>query len=120
MPDFKKFRRAYVTSEAVPLVAVRQRGTLGINRMAYEALGEPKAVELLYAPDEQIIGLQAAERNAPDAYRIRREAEGRYEVAGVSFLKHYGIPLEKVGGRRYRAEVVDGILNVDLKQDPDT
>lgn len=119
MPEFRKFRRAYVTSGPVPIVAIRESGRVfGLNLKAYEALGQPKAVEYLYDPNERIIGLRGAERDVPDAYSIRNHNGKRFEVASKAFLNHYDIPVSEVGGRRYKAEMTDGVLTIDLKQDP--
>ncbi len=114
--SFEKFRRAAATAAGQPLVAIHSRGIFAMNQMAYEALGEPDACELFYDRENRIIGLRGAPRRAPDAYTVRHHTRYSHQIAGKSFLSFYEIP-EEATGRRYGAELVDGILTVDLKQD---
>jgi HSP20 family molecular chaperone IbpA len=116
MRNFEKFRRAKVTSGETPIVAIHQRGLFAMNQLAFEALGEPKAVGLLFDRDNQVIGLEAAERDNPDSYVVRHHTKYSHHVEGRSFLSYYDVPKEATG-RRYKAELVDGVLEVDLKQD---
>ena len=116
-PAFEKFRRYKVTEGDIPIVSVSLRGIFSLNRLAYEALGKPEAVEVLYAPEERVIGFQPAPRNSPDSYAVRHHTKTAHQVEGRSFMKYYEIPEDRKG-RRYRAEVVDdSILTVDLNQD---
>jgi hypothetical protein len=117
-PNFQKFRRYKVTEGDTPIVSIHLRGIFAMNKNAYEKLGEPEAVEMLYAPDERIIGLQAAERSSPDAYSVRQHTKTAFQVEGRAFLKYYKVP-EEATGRRYRAEMQDDILTIDLNQDPE-
>lgn len=118
MPNFEKFRRSNITSGAVPMVAIHQRGVLAFNEQAFEALGKPEAIELFFDRDEMMIGLQGAPRNSPDSYAVRHHTKHSSQIAGQSFLEFYEIPLD-LRGRRYRAELQGGMLTVDLRQDPE-
>jgi hypothetical protein len=118
MRKFEKFRRVKVTAGDAPIVAIHQRGIFAMNQLAFEALGEPVAVELLFDRNNQVIGLKAAERDDPDSYVVRHHTKYSHQVEGRSFLSYYGIPKEATG-RRYKAELIDRILEVDLKQDPE-
>jgi hypothetical protein len=117
-PRFETFRRYKVTEGDTPIVALHLRGIFVLNNNAYKELGEPPAVELLYAPDEQIVGFKASNRESPDAYAVRHHTKTAHQVEGRAFLKYYNIP-EEATGRRYRAEMIDDILVVDLKGDND-
>ncbi len=112
---FQKLRRADLRTTSGPMVAIHKRKLFALDQASYEALGEPEACELLYDPEKRIIGFQAAERDAPDAYVCRHHTKFSHQVEGRAFFKRFGIP-EEVTGRRYRAELVDGILAVDLNQ----
>jgi hypothetical protein len=118
LPNFEKFRRSNITSGAVPMVAIHQRGVFAFNEQAFEALGKPEAIELFYDRDETIIGLQGAPRNSPDSYAVRHHTKHSSQIAGQSFLEFYDIPPE-VRGRRYRAELQGGMLTVDLREEPE-
>jgi hypothetical protein len=115
-PAFEKFRRYKVTEGDTPIVALHLRGIFALNRNAYNALGQPEALEILYAPEEQIIGFQGAPKSSPDAYAVRHHTKTAHQVEGRAFLKYYNVPKEALG-RRYKAELIDDILTVDLKQD---
>lgn len=113
---FEKFRRAKVTAGDTPIVAIHQRGIFAMNQAAFEALGSPQAVDLLFDRDEEVVGLKAAQRNDPDSYVVRQHTKYSYQVEGRSFLTYYELP-KAVTGRRYSAKMVAGILEIDLRQD---
>jgi hypothetical protein len=115
-PTFEKFRRYKVTEGDVPIVSVHLRGIFALNKNAYDALGQPEAIEMLYAPEERIIGFQAAPRSSPDAYAVRHHTKTAFQVEGRAFLKYYNVPDEALG-RRYRAEMIDDVLTINLTQD---
>ena len=115
MPNFEKFRRYKVTADPVPIVAFHTRGLFALNELAYEALNRPEAIELFYDPSEMVIGFKGATRDSPDAYAVRRHTKHSYQVEGRGFIRYYKIP-EEAGGKRYRAEMIDDILTIDLKQ----
>lgn len=114
-PKFEKFRRYKVTEGDEPIVSLHLRGIFALNKNAYEKLGEPKAIEMLYAPEDNVIGFQAAPKGSPDAYVVRHNTKTAFQVEGRAFLKYYKIPKEATG-RRYRAEMTDDILTIDLNQ----
>lgn len=113
---FEKFRRYKVTEGDEPIVSLHLRGIFALNKNAYDKLGEPEAIEILYAPEEKVIGFQAAPKSSPDAYAVRRNTKTAFQVEGRGFLKYYNIPKEATG-RRYRAEMMDDVLTVNLNQD---
>jgi hypothetical protein len=114
MPDFETFTKRLVPLENRPYVTIQKRGTISINQAAFDALGEPQAVELLYAPSERIVGLRAVPSSAEHAYPVRTAGPSghSYLIAGTAFTKHYGIDTEL--SRRWPADVQDGLLAVDL------
>jgi len=116
-PTFEKFRRYKVTEGDTPIVSLHLRGIFALNKNAFDVLGQPEAIEMLYAPEEQVIGFKASSRGSPDSYAVRNNTKTAFQVEGRSFLKYYEIP-EEARGRRYRAELIDdGLLTVDLNQD---
>ncbi len=99
-----------------PLVTIQKSGSLGLNRAAYEALGQPSYVVLMFNQAEQLIGIRVADQDTPHAYPLRKQQQSEsYLIAGRAFVGHYEI--EHDSARRYRAEIQDGILTVNLKQD---
>ena len=88
-----------------------------INRSAYEMLGSPEAVELLYSKKHRAIGLRQVSKKEPYAFPTR--AQGRkghnpsnYLVAVQAFTKHYNIDTSVA--MRYPVEMQDDILTISL------
>jgi hypothetical protein len=113
--DFESFSRQVVASARRPQITIQRRGTLSINRAAFEALGSPLAVELLFDASNQILGLRATSVDAERAYPVRGvgKTPTRYLIAGTAFTKHHHIPTEV--SRRWYAEVDGEILFIDLR-----
>jgi hypothetical protein len=116
MPNFQVFDKRAVPSSVEPMVTLQRSGPISLNRVAYHAIGEPSHVELLYDPDEKIIGFRAAVGQPAHAYpvRVQGHATHSYLVAGLAFMKHFNI-LPKVS-LRYVAQMYDDVLGVDLKE----
>ena len=55
-----------------PVVAIQKRGTFGWNRGAWEALGKPVAVTLMYNRKAHAIRFKPAESGDPQAYPVRK------------------------------------------------
>jgi hypothetical protein len=101
-----------------PIVTLQTKGVIALNPAAYEALGSPEAVELLYAPRARTIGIRAADPSLPHAYKPRQQKRAQVRsVAAQAFLKHYGI--EVAVTRRYPARMIDDVLAIDLNQRED-
>jgi hypothetical protein len=118
MPNFEVFTRRMVPLVKQPAVTIQRRGNISVNRAAYEALGKPEAVELLYDPDEKIVGFRPIPTTKDHAYPMRPQGQkeiGPYLVAGMAFTKYYGI--DTTVARRWPAEMQGDILCVDLKQE---
>ncbi len=115
MPTFEVFNRRTAPSTTQPLVTIQKRGTMSLNRSAFEALGEPDAVELLYDREERLLGFRPVDPAVPHAYRPRKQGNAaNYILAGQAFTQYYGV--ETGTARRYRAKLLDDVLVVDLKQ----
>lgn len=116
MLDFEVFKeRGQRVMERQPLITIQKKGIMTLNEAAFEALGAPQAVELLYAPQARTVGVRAVEPSLSHAYTLRKPARGRTRiVAAAAFLKHYDIQIEAI--RRIPARMVGDILAADLTQ----
>jgi hypothetical protein len=118
---FQKFRRSTAISGGAPIVALSQRGLFSLNDVAFEKLDRPEALELFYNTDG-IIGFKAAPKDSADSSVVRRHTKSSFQVEGRAFMRYWKIP-EEAKGRRYRAELVEGvegdILTVNLKEGND-
>jgi hypothetical protein len=115
MAEFETFKRGGMPSRGEPAVTIQKRGALSLNAAAYETIGSPGYVELLYDREERRIGIRASDLS-PHAYVVRGvgENEATHVVSGKAFLNYYEIP--RGVARRWIAEEQDGILVIDLKQ----
>lgn len=115
--DFVLFERQAAPLAKRPQITVQRAGAISFNASAYHSMGEPKAIELLYDPKQRVMGFRAAPADAPNAYAIKPLGAGKASsrlVSARAFLQFFGIPFDTP--LRYDAELVDGVLTVDLKK----
>jgi hypothetical protein len=113
---FETFQKNRMPSKGQPAVTIQKRGALSLNNAAFEAIGSPSFVELLYDPEERLIGIRRSDETTPHAYAVRSygKDEATRIVSGKAFLAYYEIP--RGVARRWIAEERDGMLVIDLKQ----
>ncbi len=106
MPDFKRFSRDMARTREEPMFTLQARGLLSLNNVLFRALGEPDAVQLLYDAQERIIALEKAEKDDPDAYKVRKQSGTTTYLVGLQgFLTHHGI--KTVVAQRFPAHEYD-------------
>lgn len=110
--DAKGAPRTYSSD---PAVGWHKSGRISLNKAAYEALGEPKAMLLLYDRKRGRVGLRSTDEGDPRRLKVNRFGNNSHGVAGGLFRKVVGIPEEKLG-RRYEARMEDGVLAFDLDE----
>jgi hypothetical protein len=116
--DFERFDKRHIAIPGSPFATIQRGGrVMTINRVAYEMLGGPEAVELLYSKQNRVIGVRQVSPKEPYAFPLR--AQGRsgkepsnYLVAIQAFTKHYGIDTSVA--MRYPVEMQKGILTIPL------
>ncbi len=115
MPNWRTLQRGTRWSSSQPYVGIQaSKGTISLNRSAFEALGSPQAVEILCDPQERLIGFRSTSPTA-GAYPVHKQRAGAtYLIAGRVLTREMNIDTSRA--RRYHAQVVDGVLTVDLKQ----
>ena len=114
---FEVFDKRTARSPTEPLVSIQKRGFISLNHAAFEAIGSPKDVELLYDRTKQIVGLRGVAANARHGYPIRPNTKGTsHVVSGMLFTKHYDIDVSV--SRRWPAQLRDGILCIDIGKPP--
>ena len=118
--DWERFDQRHIAIAGSPFVTIQKDGrVMTINRPAYELLGSPEAVELLYSKGNRVIGIREISKKEPYAFPLR--AQGRkghqpsnYLVAVQAFTKHYDIDTSVA--KRYPAEMQDDILTIPLNR----
>lgn len=117
MTEYELFRRVRAPAVRTPAVTLMQRGLLSLNSAAFEALGSPKAVELMYSRKDKRIGVRAADPSAAHSYKPHTAAKdkgrGPYLVSGSAFLTYFNIQVEHT--TRYTATMDGNILSISLK-----
>src|ERR687891_800357 len=68
---FETFKRNRMPSTQEPAVTIQKRGALSFNTAAYEALGSPKHVVLLYDRENKLVAIRKASTATPHAYVVR-------------------------------------------------
>lgn len=115
--SFEVFDKRAAVATKNPMVTIQKGGSFSLNRAAYELLGSPETVELLFDPNERLIGFRPVSSSNPRAYPIRPQGKNAatFMIAGRAFGKHY--KLDTSIARRYSTERRDDILVLDLKSD---
>src|SRR4051812_18291260 len=114
MDDFEVFRAPGKPSRIEPTVTLQTKGPISLNQAAYELLGSPEAVELLYSRSQHVIGMRPAEAGSPYAIPVRPQSRGgkTWMVAGQAFRSRYG--LAEKGARRFVPRLEGTMLRIDL------
>lgn len=90
-------------------------GNIVFNRYAFEALGQPANVVLLFDEKTSAIGLRAASLEARNGFRVRTTSRGSTKVVHCSrFLRETGVKIERTASFP-TASVENGVLVLELK-----
>lgn len=110
---FETFTRQRRTGRQ-PFVTLQKKGAISLNRAAFEALGNPEAVELLYDGDAHLMALRHIDSSVEHAYKVRAPVanHGTWLVAGGAFASYYEIDISATVRRAARKD--GDLLIVDL------
>jgi hypothetical protein len=92
--DWEEYRGAFSNRYLHPRVTITCYPRIHLNRAAYELLGAPAEVLLLYDRHHRAIGLRATTDASRHGYRVtQRTAAGTYYavIGSQAFIRHYGI-----------------------------
>jgi hypothetical protein len=97
MPNFTEFpREAPRANRDAPMFTLQTRGLVSLNHAAFQALGEPMAVALLYDADEGIVGMRKVPKTHQNAYAVRKQARSQsYLVGAQAFTAYYKISTQR-------------------------
>jgi hypothetical protein len=115
---FEVFDKRAATASKNPMVTIQSGGNFSLNRAAHELMDAPEAVELLYDPQNKLIGFRPVPPTNPRAFPVRPMGKNSATlmISGQTFTRHYALDTSKA--RRYPAELADGkILTLDLRGD---
>ena len=98
-------------------VTITQQRYISLNQAAYDLLGCPPAVTLLYDTGGQAIGLRAASEDTAYSHPVYKRGKGpyRYMVNAAIFLRFYGIDYSQLTLFK-RVDFEDGTLILRFDQ----
>lgn len=105
--DWEPYVRERPHIEGV-LIVLRRGASIALSPDAYELLGSPAYVTLLYSRSTRRIGIRPTDD--PTAQRVTGRGPMR-EVGANGFARKFGVPFE---GTRYPATVIDGVLVAEV------
>ncbi len=98
----------------IPRVSVQLRGNVGLNKAAFEALGEPEAVVFRYSDDRRAFALRPAQIGEKGARLVRKQnASNSYVIGAKAFAN---LMRFKEHLQTFRPTVSEGMLIVDLNE----
>ncbi len=75
-------------------VTINGKGIVLFNRKAWESLGTPQAVTLLFDQTNDIIGIKPSPPDRPNAFPVKGQYYSRIIYAGT-FCVHFGFDIER-------------------------
>src|SRR5215210_3643772 len=114
---FEVFNKRAASVSKHPYVTLQRKGPFSFNQAAFELMGSPEAVELLYDADTERVAFRPVAPDRPQAFPVRAQGKNSvtHIVAGQSFARHY--ELDTSVARRYAPVTEDGMLVLDLRGD---
>ena len=115
MEKFEVYDRKLKRSDPHPLVTLQASGAFSMNERAFELLGHPDQIELLFNAEGEQVGFHAASEDSPYGYPIREQPNSKnFQTAGRGFCRHHGIQTGQA--RRFAAELHDDVLVIGLER----
>ncbi|MGO9121567.1 MAG: hypothetical protein ACLQPD_28645 [Desulfomonilaceae bacterium] len=113
---FELFKRHTRPSPKDPMVTLSGSGMIGLNAaVTRNIIGDNRFAHLLFDREKHLIGIKFFKNNDPDAYPIKVTKNlGHGTIAGVSFLKTYGIFPDKTKAYPATFDDMNEILLVDV------
>ena len=114
---FEVFDKRAAVASKHPYVTMQRKGPFSFNQPAFELMGSPEAVELLYDRDTQRVGFRPVDPGRPRAFPVRAQGKNSvtHVVAGQSFARHF--ELDTSVARRYSVAMEGDMLILDLRGD---
>ena len=111
--EFEVFTGKSAPISKEPMVTIQKTGAFSLNRLAHEAFGRPRSVELMYDRAKRVVAMRPSNKQHSYAVRAQSKRAGtRMQVSGAAFTKHFGI--DTTASRRYVPQYEDGMLLLDL------
>src|SRR5438874_2231054 len=107
MPNWREVERWTPSLADEPTVGIQGSGNLSFNQAAVKLLGFPKAIKILYDPDERLVGFKAADSSL-GAFPIHKQSKSTtYLVSGKALVDTMHLQIGEA--RRYVARMEDNV-----------
>ena len=116
---FKWFAGGSRGARSFPTCSLTKSGSMTLNDVAVEMLGEPEAVQIGYNPERKQVGMRISERGEPGALALRpvRKPDGTESgsrsIYARSVLMYYGLLPEENGTFRL-TDIGDDVYALSL------
>ena len=98
-----------------PRVTLGVRNTFYMNLIAWETMGAPAAVELLYDGNRRKIGMRPVDPRRKNAFKVANHADGSWRrISAAAFCQHFRISVEGTILFLDPEFSPDGLLTLDL------
>jgi hypothetical protein len=114
---FEVFDKRNAPLKQSPSITIQKRGIFSITSAAFELIGRPATVEMLWDKDRRIIGIRGVEES-PHSYRVRAQSAretGQVVISATAFTQYYEIDTEV--SRRWKPFLEGDVLCIDLNQE---
>lgn len=118
MSDFEKFTQRKYKSFDTPMATVTKDCIINFNAVAMEKhVKKFSHAVFYYDRKDKLVGIKFSNKDAPEAYKIRKDREGRLgSVTAMSFLKYYEINPTQTLSYHVEWNDQDKMLIIDLKE----
>lgn len=101
-----------------PAVSLQRRGSFQVNRVAYEYMGKPEALQLGFVAKGRIVAFRRAKIGERGAYTVNKASQAEtYSVAAKAFANVHDLDISQ--SRRYLLEKVGDVYVIKLDE-PET
>lgn len=96
-------------------VTLDSRGVIYMNEKAWNELGRPEAVEIMFDKTRRVIGLVPADSRLPEAFPVKDKKGTRGKIISASaFCTHFLIKMMRTGLFNEVEVDEDGVMSLTL------
>jgi hypothetical protein len=116
LPDIDWFVNTGVSkSDSRPAISLQRRGSFQINRVAYEHMGKPEALQLGFVAKDRIVAFRKARAGERGAYTVHKAAKiETYSVAAKAFANVHDLDISQ--SRRYLLHKAGEVYYIKLDE----
>jgi hypothetical protein len=115
--EWKELKRGGTRAQWAGIyVTMNKKGTIAMNRAAYDRLDQPEAVNIMYDPANCSIGLKRTGKNMRNAYPIHRSGRhGGRKISAYRLITECGVVIKDTIEFTDPEIDLEGILVLNLR-----